>query len=567
MEIKTVLTGTTSLQAVIHDHNRENRKRLYGNVPDLGPIRKIYVFSTNVADRIWETFLEALPEEYRDSWRCSCCKEFVRKYGARVVLYKDPETQEVRQAPFFFFQSKALAGAPELQPAFAACEALLNEAKLVQFHGHYNYVRGTDQQTVLGNVTKGQCSDGTSYEHLFISGFVRDYVIYHNDWKKHKARAYDLLRGPVLAEKLKYVDALVEHLAVKHNKRSPNLLDFQERLKQFDGLEEKEFLYEALTNSLWLIHYNSSAVATVIDSLIDDENLDAAVRRLAEYMHFTTYRRPQEASLSQLATAQKELEDKGLMQYLQLRHTRVDELDWQKLSNDLSTTTPDETPADVMSGLFDTAINAGKNKPSKKQLATSKKTMSFQKFIQSLRDGEITGLYELTPTAKLSVLRSQVDATCPIGKNEDVLDLSVHWVQQSGREYRSAFHYEDYGIGQVIEDWNRGLSLIPAKDWLVSETGKNTEVVLRYEAKKAPKVSTPFVVSGDMLNSKFYPYRAAIQEVTKLVPDDGLVPVVVTSHSGRMGNIDDLPQPHDVIDTLFAEFKDSDVVYRLSIIG
>lgn len=580
MEIKAVIPRTDSLETVLADHGRENHKRLFGKILDSKISPKVYVFSTNVADRIWETFLEALPVEYRDTWRCSCCKEFVRKYGSYVVLYKDPETQSVHQAPLFFFQSEALAGAPELQPAFAACEALLNEVKLVQFQGYYNYIGGVEQPILLGNVTKGQRSNGARYEHFFIPGFVRDYNIYHNDWNKHKARAYDLFHGPALDAKLKATYSLVEHLAVKHNKRSSNLAEYFERLKRLqversdkpDFVKELEFQYLSLSDSQWIIHYNSSAVAEVIDGLMADQDLEAAVRRLGQYTHFTTYRRPQEASATQLEAARKELQDKGLMQYLQLRHTRAEELDWQSFTNHTITTAPGEAPADVMSGLFDKAIKAVKPKElgtSKRQLASGERTMSFQKFVESLQSGEIVELFEVARGTGFTVLRSQVDSGRLIGKSDSPLTLAVHWVQEQGTGYYPAFNYRNYGIASVVEDWNRGVELLAPKNWLVSEDKEHdrSTVILRYEATVAPKVLSPFLVPGDCLSGEFYPYRAAIQEVTKQLPDDGLTPVVVTTHHGRMGSIDDLPQPHIKNNSLCAMFKGSDVVWRLSIIG
>ena len=580
MEIKAVLPNTTNLETVLTAHGRENHKRLFGDIPTSIDGSKAYVFSTNVADRIWETFLEALPDEYRDTWRCGCCKEFVRKYGTYVVLYKDPETRAVSQAPLFFFQSEALSGAPELQPAFAACEALLNEAKPVQFQGYYIYIDSDDRQIVLGNVAKGQRADGARYEHFFIPCFVRDYAVYHNDWKKHKARAYDLFHGPALDAKLKATETLVEHLAVKHNKRSSNLTEYLERLKKFhversdnpDFVKEYEFQYRVLSDSQWLIHYNSSAVAAVIDSLMADQDLEAAVRRLGQYTHFTTYRRPQEASAAQLEAARKELQDKGLMQYLQLRHTRTEELDWQSFTNHTITTAPDEAPTDVMSGLFDKVINAVKPKElttGKRQLASGKRTMSFQKFVESLQSGEIVELFEVASGTGFTVLRSQVDPGRLLGKSDSPLTLAVHWVQGQDNSFYPAFNYRDYGIASVVEDWNRGVGLLAPKNWLVSEDKERglSTVILRYEANVAPKVPSPFLVPGDCLNGEFYPYRAAIQEVTKQLPDDGLMPVVVTAHYGRMGSIDDLPQPHTEDSNLCAMFKGSDVVWRLSIIG
>lgn len=581
MEIKAILPETTTLEAVLTAHASENNLRLFGN-PTIDILTtKAYVFSTNVADRIWETFLEALPAEYQDTWRCSCCKEFIRKFGSCVVLYKDPETRVVRQAPFFFFQSEALAGAPELQPAFAACEALLNTAKLVRLQGYYNYVGGVDHPTVLGNVTKGQRVDGARYEHFFIPGFVRDYNIHHNDWKQHKARTYDMFHGPALDTKLKATETLIEHLAVKHNKRSSNLTEYLGRLKKFlvapynqpvDYVPEYEFQYLSLSESQWIIHYNSSAVATVIDKLIEDQDLEAAARRLGQYTHFTTYRRPQEASAAQLEAARKELQDKGLMQYLQLRHTRAEELDWQSFTNHTITTAPEEAPADVMSGLFDKAINAVKPKElttGKRQLASGKRTMSFQKFVESLQSGEIVELFEVASGTGFTVLRSQVDPGRLLGKSDSPLTLAVHWVQGQDNNFYPAFNYRDYGIASVVEDWNRGVGLLAPKNWLVSEDKERglSTVILRYEATVAPKVPSPFLVPGECLSGEFYPYRAAIQEVTKQLPDDGLTPVVVTAHYGRMGSIDDLQQPHIEDSNLCAMFKGSDVVWRLSIIG
>ena len=581
MEIKAVLPRTTSLAEVVFAHGRENYKRLVSD--SKAHATNVYVFSTDVGDRIWETFLEALPVEYRDTWRCSCCKEFVRKYGAYVVSYRDPESQLARQAPLFFFQSEALSGAPELQPAFAACEALLKTAKLVTLKGIYKYESHGDLPLVLGKVTKGQRADGGCYEHLYIPGFIRKYEIYHNDWDKHKIHFYDLFHRPQLDRKLKAAESLIEHLAVKHNKRSSNLAEYLEQLKKFhidpsddpDFVNEYEFQYRILSSSQWLIHYNSNAVSEVIDKLVDDRDLEAAVRRLSTYTHFTTYRRPQEASVTQLEKARNELRDKGLMQYLQLRHTRAEELDWHDFANDPVTTASDETPADVISGLFEGAIKD--RKPTelahgKRQLASGKKTMSFQKFLQSLQDGEITELYEIGLGTRFSVLRSQVDAEKSICKSKHVMGLSVHWVTVTGptiynAQQSPAFTYKDYGIAGVVEDWNRGIPLIPVKGWVVSETDDSTFVVLRYESTKAPEVDSPFLVTGDSLNGEFYPYRAAIQWVSKLVPDDGVQPVVVTSHGGRMGSIDDLPQPHEVDDSLFAVFKGSDVIWRLSIIG
>ena len=53
----------------------------YRNLPEGTP-----VFVTNAADKLWDIYLGAFPEEHRQEHNCNCCKQFIRNIGSIVTV-------------------------------------------------------------------------------------------------------------------------------------------------------------------------------------------------------------------------------------------------------------------------------------------------------------------------------------------------------------------------------------------------------------------------------------------------------------------------------------------------
>lgn len=67
------------------DTPRQKVKQRFADLASLGAL-----FQTNPdRDRIWQVYLDAIPEEFRQSNRCNCCRSFMRQFGGVVAVGSD----------------------------------------------------------------------------------------------------------------------------------------------------------------------------------------------------------------------------------------------------------------------------------------------------------------------------------------------------------------------------------------------------------------------------------------------------------------------------------------------
>lgn len=263
-------------------------------------------------DRIWEVYLQAIPEEFRQGNNCNCCKSFLRQFGG-IVGIRDNKVITLWD---FDFDN------PEYGEAVKALRRYVASLPVAdRFYSEFPKL-GTDKNPdPVRNVV---------WQHFHVVA-PRDYILRkdsipttlgkHRDTKNLLERAIN----EITTDAVDTVLELIGQNSLYRGQESKALLEgFQRVQKAARGIPSG-----LLSNYCWVqstslgeatCRIRNSAIGTLLQDLSEGKELDQAVSAFERVVAPSNYKRPTAlVTPRMIEAAQKRLEELGLTGALQRR--------------------------------------------------------------------------------------------------------------------------------------------------------------------------------------------------------------------------------------------------------
>jgi len=265
-------------------------------------------------DLIWQTYLDAIPEEFRQSNRCNCCRSFMRQYGGIVAVgadsmvktlwdfqTDDPEYAAAIPAVRRYILSLPITG-PFTSPIAKIGTPETPDVKRGVIWTHYN-------ATVVSGAIKSEAAAGP-----FVSNAVAD---------RH------VLQRGLIEITPEAVQTVLELIGQNDLYRGA---EFKGLLESFAALQARYLeVPEALRlNWTWresskaggaVVRLKNSAIGTLLVDISEGQKgLDGSVAAYEAKVGSTSYKRPTTiATPRMIEVAKKRLSDLGLLGSLSRR--------------------------------------------------------------------------------------------------------------------------------------------------------------------------------------------------------------------------------------------------------
>lgn len=269
-------------------------------------------------DKIWETYLQAFPEEndVRQSNNCNCCKSFLRQYGGTVAI--DPVTLETLTLWDFAFED------PEYADAVVALRDYVKSLPIAGLFLNPFPKCGTDQSP--DPVKK------IVWKHFYFElpdMFVkRDSAAFEGTARESKTMLQRAL-NELSEEALETVQELIaQNSLYRGDTAVPVLQAFMKVKKDYKKLDQRDA--GKLSNFCWIesqrqhafsvCRIRNTALGTLIEKLSEGADLEASVEAYLRMMDPTNYKRPKAlATPKMIENAKQRLTDLGMLGSLKRR--------------------------------------------------------------------------------------------------------------------------------------------------------------------------------------------------------------------------------------------------------
>ena len=280
----------------------------------------LFVTSAN-PDSLWETYLAAFPLEERQENTCNCCKQFIRHYGAMVVIDSNCEIKTLWDF--------------EAEGSFDAVAKAMNEA--VKSKDVANLF--VSKQPRLGtdsNVQRLETGGTVTWNHLFLN-LPAKFVTRSSsteDTIKGNARSSAQVFQRALEELTQdSVETVLELIAQNSLYRGA---EFKGVLELF--LKHKKAYLKAKNKSAYAWKHSAketgaissirnSAIGTLLVNLSANMEIDAAVTAFERVMAPSNYKRPQAIITKRMIEeAEKTLAEMNLLSSLKRKLATPDDI-------------------------------------------------------------------------------------------------------------------------------------------------------------------------------------------------------------------------------------------------
>jgi hypothetical protein len=263
---------------------------------------------------IWETYLNAIPEDKRQSNNCNCCKSFIRQFGGVVSI--DPDTNKVLTLWDFEFDNT------EYGPAVKALRKYVAKLPVKDRFFHFENNMGTDKNVdKVKNVVWNHFHLKTPKTNMLKKDDIPSSLAKHRDQSTLLHRAFKEL-------KLEAVDTVLELIGqnslYRGNEFKGAVEKFRIALKKSQDIPTK-----LLANYCWIqstilgpaiCGIRNSAIGTLLVNLSEEMDLDTAVGAFERMVAPTNYKRPTSLVTPKMVDAAKaRLEELGLVGALKRR--------------------------------------------------------------------------------------------------------------------------------------------------------------------------------------------------------------------------------------------------------
>lgn len=273
------------------------------------------LFTTDATD-LWDTYLAAIPEAYRQYYTCHACRDFVRRFGALVAINADGKT-----TPVFWGDSNVPA---EIAAATAAVARLARRAKVTGVF--------LSSETVWGRPVTGE------WHHLSVTpaNVFRGSLLSASQAAAAKKEDFGQVMRALAEFSVPVLQQAVTLLEAEQLYRGEKLLGGVQWLRDLavawsgsQGQSRSNLVWRAVaTAPAGFCHPRSGMAGTLLEDLAAGMSFDEVARRFAAKMHPLQYQRPQAApTAGNIAQAEKMVEQLGLKSALSRRFARLDEVE------------------------------------------------------------------------------------------------------------------------------------------------------------------------------------------------------------------------------------------------
>lgn len=366
------------------------------------------------AENLWNIFLENLPEEARQHYTCSACRNFVDRFGSLVIIGEDGCSESAvweQDVPGFFAKSiRAIRDAvlkANVKGVFISDVKTLGTPQT----GIWSHMSLTLPDVLVSRSrvnTSNQMMAEKSEDFKGLVNAVKDYPI----------------------EILQQATMILESETLYRSDKCLGVAQWFERLlTQLDHSKHET----NRTNLIWLAtatapagfcHIKSSMIGTLLDDIADGLSAEDISRRFAAKMNPSNYMRSQVApTRSGIEQAEKLIEKLGIAASLRRRYAKFDEIPefiWKNKSVDAKATKPN--------GIFAHLIPK-ENANKLKNLTLPRTVMTWEKFQKTVLPSAENIEVMVNNTNRFMALVTAADE-----KSENILqwDNAFSWYYHGG---------------------------------------------------------------------------------------------------------------------------------------
>ncbi|WP_020559698.1 hypothetical protein [Thiofilum flexile] len=456
------------------------------------------------APELWPLFLNNLPEDVRQKYTCSACRQFMKQFGSLVRIEKNGSVTSALWAP------KAV-------PAFfqPAVEALQQAVEQAPIKGLF-----VSSLTVYGKPYTG------SWRHMAITPPAdkvwQSPLLDAGQYRAQKLEAFKMLSRALNEFSAETVDTAVRLLRSDQLYRSEKVLGMAEWLKAlYADLNATPHL-QLKAHKKWLAVANAPEGfchvrrrSSMIGSLLEDIELGVEYEkirmRFAEKTHPLQYQLPQiPPSTESIKQAEKILEAVQAADALERRYARLDEvpLFWQPQASHRKKAAKSKTANSEAFGHL-----APKFKAAKTRLPIPSQTLTWGKFERNV----------LPDALKIEVLvpKDKYLSICALttAANDDAPPI----LQWDHVKRRNPFAIYMYHGGSLAHDWYlsggyveiTGLCLNPPHWRREQNHHPKSAVLFLKNARDRRHQTAGLALFPETLKSKFHPIRKTIEAFSK----------------------------------------------------
>lgn len=261
-------------------------------------------------DKVWETYLNAFEEQYKQGNNCNCCKSFLRQYagvvsikdGKKVTLWdfstEDSEYKDAIKALKKYIHSLPIKGI-FLNPAASCGTAKNRDMKRDIYWNHFH----------------------VSLPSPFVRAEVGPPQAAALDNKNVLERSLNEITDDAVNTTLELIDQNSLYRGSEFKGMLTEFSKIRKRHKETKDFERQNFYWsESVQASQAVTRIRNSAIGTLLNDLSEGKDLDAAVSAFERVVAPTNYKRPTAlATPKMIEAAKKRLEELGLIGALKRR--------------------------------------------------------------------------------------------------------------------------------------------------------------------------------------------------------------------------------------------------------
>jgi hypothetical protein len=323
------------------------------------------LFTTSVPEgSLWGHFIMNLPEERRQHYNCHACKRFVERYMGLAYIDKDGDV-----SPLF----SLIPSSEFFHKAQDAVMDLVLNAKITGVFLSSDKVWGTPTTEDKKRHCEWTHLHGTQpkpFRHSLLSA---------EQMMAEKLEDFKMLNHAVLDYSTELVEQAVRVLKADALGRSEKALAIAEWFLEVTKSNKNQIWLAVATAPPGFCHIRSTMISTLLDDIKAGLSFDQINARWSEKMHPLQYQRPQAAPKEgAIENAEKIVEKLGIAKSLDRQFATLDDvLSFLWRENEK---TPSTQKSDGVFGHL-------KNSPTVKEVQLPTKTMTWEKFSQTVLPG------------------------------------------------------------------------------------------------------------------------------------------------------------------------------------
>lgn len=461
------------------------------------------LFTTD-APELWPLFLNNLPEEARQAYNCSACRQFVNQFGSLVQIDKEGKLQSALWTPkavpaFFQAAVKALQQAVEQAPIKGMFVSSL-EVYGKPHTGHWRHLALTPPANMVWQspiLYAGQYRAKKLEEFNMLSRALNEFSAATVDTAVVLLRSDKLYRSEKVLGVAKWLQALYADLNT-----TPN--------RQFKA--NKQWLAVAKAAE-GFCHVRSSMIGTLLEDIELGFEYEEIRTRFAEKMHPLQYQRPQTPpSKGNLQQAEKIIAALQAGKALERRFARIHEVKllWQPKTTHAEKVAKPQT---LSTGVFAHLVPKPHKNTATAGLQLPRQTLTWEKFARKvLPDAlKIELLIPNNQHLNLCALTTAVNEQAP---------PILQWDRLEQRNPCSVYVYNG---GSLANDWYLSVGWVELTGicsnpphWYKELSYQDQGMILLLKNARDRRYQTAgLALFPENLKAEFHPIRKTIEAFSK----------------------------------------------------